>query len=49
MDEQNLLQGLLDELDIIERFRQPNKKPIVGEVTKKQQELYGLLRVEAIL
>ncbi len=53
MDEQNLfkrytLQGLLDELDIIERFRQPNKKPIVGEVTKKQQVLYGLLGVEAI-
>ncbi len=53
MDEQNLfkrytLQGLLDELDIIERFRQPNKKSMVGEVTKKQQELYKLLGVEPI-
>ena len=53
MDEQGLfkrytLQGVLDELDIIERFRQPNKKSMVGEVTKKQQELYKLLGVEPI-
>ena len=53
MDEEGLfkrytLQGVLDELDIIERFSQPNKKPMVGEVTKKQEELYGLLGVEAI-
>ncbi len=43
-----ILQGILDELDVIERFRQPSKKPIVGEVTKKQQELYKLLGVDAI-
>jgi len=42
------LQGVLDELDVIERFRQPNTKPIVGEVTKKQQELYKLLGVDAV-
>ena len=53
MDEEGLfkqytLQGVLDELDIIERFRQPNKKPIVGEVTKKQQKLYELFGVEAV-
>ncbi len=53
MDKQGLfkrftLQGVLDELDVIECFRQPNKKPIVGEVTKKQQELYALLGVDAI-
>ena len=53
MDTQGLfkrftLQGVLDELDVIERFRQPNKKPIVGEVTKKQQELYRLLGVDVI-
>jgi len=42
------LQEVLDELDIIERFTQPNKKSIVGEVTKKQKELYQLLGVEAI-
>ena len=53
MDNQGLfkrftLQGVLDELDVIECFRQPNKKPIMGEVTKKQQELYELLGVDAV-
>jgi hypothetical protein len=27
---------LLDELDVIERFEQPGKKPFLGEITKKQ-------------
>ena len=53
MDEQALfktytLQGLLDELDVIERFTQPGKASVVGEVTKKQQELYSLLGVDGI-
>ncbi len=34
------LQGLLDELDIIERFEQPGSKPHVGEMTKKQLAIY---------
>lgn len=42
------LQGILDELDIIERFTQPGKIPMVGEVTRKQQELYRLLGVESV-
>ncbi len=53
MDEKQLfkkytLQGLLDELDIIEAFRQPGKKPVIGEVTQKQRELFRLLDVEGI-
>ena len=40
------LQGLLDELDIIELFKQPGKKPRVGEITKKQQTLFECLGVE---
>lgn len=36
------LQGLLDELDIIELFKQPGKKPRVGEITKKQQTLLSV-------
>ncbi|MEA3433542.1 MAG: IS1634 family transposase [Campylobacterota bacterium] len=42
------LQGVLDELDIIERFTQPGKVSMVGEVTKKQMELYRVLGVEGI-
>ncbi|MCX6055605.1 MAG: hypothetical protein NTZ74_11955 [Chloroflexi bacterium] len=41
------LQKLLDELDIIERFEQPGKNDRIGEVTKKQQELYEFLGVDA--
>jgi len=39
------LQGLLDEFDVIERFEHPGHKPHIGEVTKKQVELYELLGV----
>jgi len=42
------LQGLLDELDVIEKFTQPGNAPIIGEVTKKQQVLYQKLGVEGI-
>lgn len=42
------LQGLLDEVDIIECFTQPGKATQVGEVTKKQKEIYEALGVEVI-
>ena len=42
------LQGLLDELDIIECFTQPGKQPVVGEVTHKQRELFKAMEVEGI-
>jgi transposase len=42
------LQGLLDEIDIIECFTQPGKATQVGEVTKKQREIYAALGVEVI-
>ena len=40
------LQEVLDELDVIERFEQPGKKHHIGEMTKKQIELYRCLGVE---
>ena len=40
------LQDLLDELDIIECFEHPGKQSHLGEMTKKQLELYRLLGVE---
>ena len=42
------LQGLLDELDIIERFTQPGKTAMIGEVTKKQEKLFLQLGVDPI-
>jgi transposase len=41
------LQELLDELDIIERFEHPGKEYFIGEVTKKQQDLYESLGIDA--
>lgn len=40
------MQGLLDELDTIERFEAPEHGRILGEVTKKQADLYRALGVE---
>lgn len=40
------LQGLLDELDVIERFEQPGKKHHIGEMTKKQRSIYCLFGIE---
>ncbi|WP_407272664.1 IS1634 family transposase [Radiobacillus sp. PE A8.2] len=40
------LQGLLDELDTIEQFEAPGHGHILGEVTKKQIEIYQALGVE---
>lgn len=40
------LQGLLDELDVIERFEAPEQGYILGEVTKKQRDIYKALEVK---
>ncbi len=40
------LQGLLDELDTIELFESPEHGRLLGEVTKKQEEIYNALGVE---
>jgi len=39
------LQGLLDELDVIEYFEQPGKKHHIGEMTKKQLKIYQLFEI----
>lgn len=39
------LQGLLDELDIIELFEAPEHGRILGEITKKQVEIYKALDI----
>jgi hypothetical protein len=39
-------QELLDELDIIECFEQPGRKHRIGEMTKKQMDLYECLGVD---
>ena len=40
------LQGLLDELDTIERFEAPEHGRILGEVTQKQTDIYHALGVK---
>ncbi len=40
------MQELLDELDIIERFHHPGKRPQIGEITEKQKALYAAMAVE---
>ncbi|NLC45205.1 MAG: IS1634 family transposase [Clostridiales bacterium] len=40
------LQGLLDELDLIELFQAPEHGRLLGEVTKKQEDIYRALGVE---
>jgi len=40
-----ILQGLLDELDIIKCFEQPGYKKRWGEMTKKQIEIYAAMGV----
>ena len=51
MSDQNLfkdytLQELLDDLDVIECFEHPGHKPHIGEITKKQMDLYKKLGVD---
>lgn len=53
MDEADLfkkytVQGVLDELDVIECFQQPGTKRTFGEVSKRQQDLYHQLGVNII-
>jgi transposase len=43
---QYTMQEFLDELDVIERYEQPGRKPRIGEMTKKQMGLYEYLGVE---
>lgn len=52
MNEGNLyknytMQGLLDELDVIERFHHPSKSPYFGEVTNKQKSFYKAMKVDS--
>jgi hypothetical protein len=39
------IQGLLDELDVIELFKSPEHGRLLGEVTKKQEELFLALGI----
>lgn len=39
------IQSALDKLDVIERFEEKGKKPRVGEILKKQEELYRKLDI----
>ncbi|WP_289395403.1 hypothetical protein [uncultured Phocaeicola sp.] len=41
------LQGLLDELDTIECFKQPGKDLYIGEILTKQRDLYCAMDVQA--
>lgn len=43
--EQLTLQGLLDELDTIELFEAPEHGRMLGEITKKQQDIYEALDI----
>ena len=40
------MQELLDELDVVERFYHPSRKPQIGEITEKQKALYVAMAVE---
>ena len=40
------LQGLLDELDVIELFEAPAHGSVLGEITEKQKDIYHALGVE---
>ena len=39
------MQELLDELDVVEAFENPGSAVRVGEITKKQSQLYNTLGV----
>ena len=40
------MQELLDDLDVIERFEQPGRRHRIGEMTRKQVDLYRYLGVD---
>ena len=44
--EQWTLQGLLDELDTIERFESPEHGRLLGEITQKQKDIFVSLDVD---
>ena len=39
------MQGLLDEFDVIECFKQPGRELRLGEITKRQIELYEQMEI----
>jgi hypothetical protein len=41
----NTMHSLLDELDLIECFEEPGHKTRIGEVTKRQNELFEAMGV----
>jgi transposase len=41
------MQELLDQLNLIECFKQKGKSPRYGEITKKQREIYEALGVQS--
>ena len=41
------LQGLLDELEIIECFKQPGKDLYIGEILTKQRDIYCAMDIQA--
>lgn len=47
--EKNSMHELLDELDVIECFKEPGKELRVGEVLKKQEQIYRDLGVKPLL
>lgn len=40
------LQGLLDELDVIERYETPGRLPHIGKMTKKQKEIFQAFGID---
>ena len=42
------LRGLLDELDVIQRFDYPGKAPVYSEVTVKQAALFSAFSVNPL-
>lgn len=42
------MQEILDELDVIEYFEQPKCQLRIGEVTKKQEQIYADLGVKPL-
>jgi hypothetical protein len=41
------LQGLLDELDVIELLEVPDHGRFLGEITKKQEAIYSALGIKS--
>lgn len=39
------MQELIDDLDVIERYHHPGKRPYLGEITEKQKKLYTAMSV----